>query len=32
MGVVNQAIKSDCDEQVDIYYTINRVEGGFRAL
>jgi SagB-type dehydrogenase family enzyme len=27
MGVVNQAIKSDCDEQVDIYYTINRVEG-----
>ena len=27
MGVVNQAIKSDCDEQVDIFYTINRVEG-----
>ncbi|QKF67706.1 putative McbC-like oxidoreductase [Arcobacter venerupis] len=27
MNVVNQAIKSDCDEQVDIYYTINRVEG-----
>lgn len=27
MGVVNQVIKSDCDEQVDIYYTINRVEG-----
>lgn len=27
MGVVNQEIKSDCDEQVDIYYTINRVEG-----
>ncbi|MDD2895772.1 MAG: SagB family peptide dehydrogenase [Aliarcobacter sp.] len=27
MGVVNQTIKSDCDEQVDIYYTINRVEG-----
>ena len=27
LNVVNQAIKSDCDEQVDIYYTINRVEG-----
>ena len=27
MGVVNQAIKSDCDEQVDIFYTINKVEG-----
>lgn len=27
MNVANQAIKSDCDEQVDIYYTINRVEG-----
>ncbi len=27
MSVVNQTIKSDCDEQVDIYYTINRVEG-----
>ena len=27
LNVVNQAIKSDCDEQVDIFYTINRVEG-----
>ncbi len=27
MGVVNQAVKSDCDEQVDVFYTINRVEG-----
>ncbi|MDY3200806.1 MAG: SagB family peptide dehydrogenase [Arcobacter sp.] len=27
MNVVNQAITSDCDEQVDIFYTINRVEG-----
>ena len=27
MGVVNQAIKSDCDEQVDIFYVVNRVEG-----
>lgn len=27
MGVVNQAIKSDCDEQVDIFYVANRVEG-----
>lgn len=27
LNVVNQAIKSDCDEQVDIYYTINIVEG-----
>jgi SagB-type dehydrogenase family enzyme len=26
MGVVNQVIKSDCDEQIDIFYTINRVE------
>ncbi|MDD3055255.1 MAG: SagB family peptide dehydrogenase [Aliarcobacter sp.] len=26
MGVVNQAIKSDCDEQVDIFYVVNRVE------
>ncbi|BAK73913.1 SagB family peptide dehydrogenase [Arcobacter sp. L] len=26
MNVVNQAITSDCDEQVDIFYTINRVE------
>ena len=27
MNVVNQAIKSDCEESVDIFYTINRVEG-----
>ena len=27
MNVVNQAIKSDCDDEVDIFYTINRVEG-----
>ena len=27
MNVVNQAIKSDCDEDVDIFYTVNRVEG-----
>ena len=27
MGVVTQAIKSDCDEQVDIFYVVNRVEG-----
>ena len=27
MGVVNQAIKSDCDEFVDIFYVVNRVEG-----
>ena len=27
MGVVNQAIKSDCDEEVDIFYVVNRVEG-----
>jgi hypothetical protein len=27
MSVVNQTVKSDCDEQVDIFYTINRVEG-----
>ncbi|QKF78095.1 SagB family peptide dehydrogenase [Arcobacter defluvii] len=27
MNVVNQAITSDCDEQVDIFYIINRVEG-----
>ena len=27
MVVVNQAIKSDCDEEVDIFYTVNRVEG-----
>jgi SagB-type dehydrogenase family enzyme len=27
MGVVNQTVKSDCDEQVDIFYTVNRVEG-----
>ncbi len=26
MNVLNQAIKSDCDENVDIFYTINRVE------
>ena len=26
MGVVNQAIKSDCDEFVDIFYVVNRVE------
>jgi hypothetical protein len=27
MSVVNQTVKSDCDEQVDIFYTVNRVEG-----
>ncbi|AXX90260.1 dehydrogenase [Arcobacter suis] len=27
MNVINQAIKSDCDEDVDIFYTVNRVEG-----
>lgn len=27
MNVLNQNIKSDCDEIVDIFYTINRVEG-----
>lgn len=27
MNVVKQAITSDCDEEVDIFYTINRVEG-----
>lgn len=27
MNVVNQAIKSDCDEEVDIFYVVNRVEG-----
>ena len=27
MNVINQAIKSDCEEPVDIFYTINRVEG-----
>ncbi|MDD2290818.1 MAG: SagB family peptide dehydrogenase [Aliarcobacter sp.] len=27
MGVVTQSIKSDCDEDVDIFYVVNRVEG-----
>ena len=25
--ILNQPIKSDCDENIDIFYTINRVEG-----
>ena len=27
LNVLNQPITNDCDEQVDIFYTINRVEG-----
>lgn len=27
MNVLNQSIKSDCDEDIDIFYTINRVQG-----
>ncbi len=27
LNVLNQPITSDCDEEVDIFYTINRVEG-----
>lgn len=26
-NILNQAITSDCDENIDIFYTINRVEG-----
>ena len=26
LNVLNQAITSDCDEQIDIYYVVNRVE------
>ena len=32
MSVLNQPISSDCDEEVDIYYVINRVEGCFLGL
>ncbi|MEZ4694245.1 MAG: hypothetical protein R2837_09715 [Aliarcobacter sp.] len=32
MSVLNQPISSDCDEEVDIYYVINRVEGCFSGL
>ena len=27
LNVLNQAVKSDCDEKVDIFYTVNRVVG-----
>ena len=27
LNILNEPITSDCDEQVDIFYTINRVEG-----
>ena len=32
LSVLNQPISSDCDEEVDIYYVINRVEGCFLGL
>ena len=32
MSILNQPISSDCDEEVDIYYVINRVEGCFLGL
>jgi len=27
LNILNQAISSDCDEEVDIYYVVNRVQG-----
>uniref|UniRef100_UPI00404719C3 SagB family peptide dehydrogenase n=1 Tax=Aliarcobacter sp. TaxID=2321116 RepID=UPI00404719C3 len=27
LNILNQAVKSDCDEKVDIFYTVNRVVG-----
>lgn len=27
LNMLNQAISSDCDEEIDIYYVVNRVEG-----